>query len=944
MAFNPFANFQKYKQVYMGAVFLLTMGTFVLCTGTQADIGNRVIEWFSGKGTPVWSINGSTYRDEDLRELSTRRKAADKFMKVTFEFVKSALEKKREEGAKKEETDPAQEAEYAEIILKSDMASKQKRYFPGGYASKDLMEFQLWLAEADRLNIHFEPEQIEFLWRKDTLQNRFPRLFEKDWAVNTTLREFHKMQPAALEKALTDEYRVLAVKLIRESSFNEPWDKVFADYKAKTSYSTLKMVPVVVADLAKDVTIPDDVKDKEVAKVIEELKGNAFDPTSEKWSLQFPARAKFKVLSANAKDRRFTDPARAGLVLGTSSLLTVNPLDAFSAGILIAAAPEVERGFLLANLETPGADQRTPAFVNQYRTLSVFDKSYPLHLAQTILVHGVPGSNEAASPLAVHSLVASIASGPSLGALNSYWNLPLYDLKTKKSHEKEFKKLVDQEFRRRAKVFATMLPASSPMESLIAFAQVAHEENHFFAPGQGKLQAYPKDLPFLSSDLIRRPLEKLYVESKAKGLTAALMVKLRDYLNSPELANVKLDLRLHDFKSLRKNDRLGKDSDGWLEEKETKDFHSYATVKDAPELAALKKSFESSGVRSLVNNVTFPMKQERVLGDEQFFRLFFEPRDAALSLDLKVPFTAAEVNKVTTWPPTVSISKEDRVTIRLQESAVSNEPDKLNAFRESLKIIDLDRPMDLFAKADESFIFWRSEEKKQRTEAELQEKALETAKLIRAQQEAYKKAKALGEKLINSKKHYSEAFEELSADEKKGLGKAFTLPRVAPWVPVGNQYAPFKVPANTSNAPSVEYPPKDLAKDLLELYNLKEAKIDGEHHDLNTLNRDLLDLAGKHYAVAPGKKIQVYANSPRTVFYLTWVENHTERTEFDFKQEAVKGPNFLFRIQEVASKEFQVQYMDQLRTQYKFKAIMPEERIAKLFESESSAADAERDE
>src|SRR5437870_12805183 len=51
MAFNPFSSFWKYKNAWMAGVLLLTMITFVLCTGTNADLSQRIIDYFRGRGT-----------------------------------------------------------------------------------------------------------------------------------------------------------------------------------------------------------------------------------------------------------------------------------------------------------------------------------------------------------------------------------------------------------------------------------------------------------------------------------------------------------------------------------------------------------------------------------------------------------------------------------------------------------------------------------------------------------------------------------------------------------------------------------------------------------------------------------------------------------------------------------------------------------------------------
>ena len=69
MAFNPLAGFAKYKRFWMASVLILVMITFVLCTGTRGGMDEFLLRIVRFGGTPVVSIDGSTYYRQDFDVL-----------------------------------------------------------------------------------------------------------------------------------------------------------------------------------------------------------------------------------------------------------------------------------------------------------------------------------------------------------------------------------------------------------------------------------------------------------------------------------------------------------------------------------------------------------------------------------------------------------------------------------------------------------------------------------------------------------------------------------------------------------------------------------------------------------------------------------------------------------------------------------------------------------
>ena len=90
MAFNPFAGFAKYKRFWIGAVMILVMITFVLCTGTRGGMDEFLLGKFRFGGTPVASIDGTTYYRQDFDVLLKQRKVANDYMRL---YAKSSSTK-----------------------------------------------------------------------------------------------------------------------------------------------------------------------------------------------------------------------------------------------------------------------------------------------------------------------------------------------------------------------------------------------------------------------------------------------------------------------------------------------------------------------------------------------------------------------------------------------------------------------------------------------------------------------------------------------------------------------------------------------------------------------------------------------------------------------------------------------------------------------------------
>ena len=70
MAFNPFVSFRKNQKIWMPLILLMTMVTFVLCSGTRGDLSDIFLKWFGGhEGSPIAKVGGRNVYRKDLDEL-----------------------------------------------------------------------------------------------------------------------------------------------------------------------------------------------------------------------------------------------------------------------------------------------------------------------------------------------------------------------------------------------------------------------------------------------------------------------------------------------------------------------------------------------------------------------------------------------------------------------------------------------------------------------------------------------------------------------------------------------------------------------------------------------------------------------------------------------------------------------------------------------------------
>src|SRR5690242_2246563 len=90
MAFHPLHSFRKYQKFWMASMILVSMMTFILCTGAGGDLLSWAQKWiYFNRGQVTAEINGRNVYDSELYQLREQRNIANDFMRKATEELKA---------------------------------------------------------------------------------------------------------------------------------------------------------------------------------------------------------------------------------------------------------------------------------------------------------------------------------------------------------------------------------------------------------------------------------------------------------------------------------------------------------------------------------------------------------------------------------------------------------------------------------------------------------------------------------------------------------------------------------------------------------------------------------------------------------------------------------------------------------------------------------------
>jgi len=588
MAFNPMANFQKYKKIWMTTVILISMVTFVLCSGMGGEdsgLQGIITHAFRGRSDVVATIDGTNYSAPQFRDLKENREIANKYMRKVIEQSANVLQSllKQPEDLKKvfgdrEMTDRDQGMVL--VIYRSFVEKlKRPRFFEGSSKLNDLVDFQLFLVEADRLNIHLTDKMISQLVQEETAlyipaQEKDVEpikkylLYGEDFAKisQLTRREVQNTSDDRIVRALRDEMRVRIAKMVLLeapniqlselllSLFRRNDDKTmtprvslspdqwFDYYKKNRATFDVKLVPIDAAALAKTVAAP---TAEELLAFFEKHKTLPEDISSAETGLQYP-RDRFMVhfLMADPKSRRFKTKAEATLAVQLAPPAIWNPMMPPLFTYLNYPAVDAISGKVI--LDKIG--ERSEAKVRDiFGAGRVGDEDYATQLLAWL------GRKSPQANAAIGNMVAAgFGGGPDWFA-----SLPLYVQEAKKGKEKlfdfEMARQMEKERETRMPIYTTFMAMSNdPLLALLPAAAVT-EPHADLAIRLGGIAH-----PFLTLEPLTSPARmiplSLYreeewdklVQEKSTEYVRDVMLKARERLTRSDIVGTqsKLDVNL----------------------------------------------------------------------------------------------------------------------------------------------------------------------------------------------------------------------------------------------------------------------------------------------------------------------------------------------------------------------------------------------------------------
>jgi hypothetical protein len=363
MGFSPIRSFRKHTKYWMAGLILVSMVTFVLCTGAR-DFGTWLLGLFSrSPGEPVAEINGKKVSDREMAEVRQRRKLADDFMAAAFaqalskeyksllgqfgKFHKSLVENAIQRAAGdlseldrqltllreqlKSTADsgkliahlPKIRENYRDQIIGL-LKNKGFKFFAGSDSDEGLFEFLLWRAEADRLGIQLTDDAVKEEFKKATRDNLS---YDDATEIQQGLLRNTQARPEWILDGLKDEFRVRLAQTwhlgYRPGVFSEPAVAVTPDqfwqfYQRERSEMRVDVLPVD-ADSKYFLKQVKDPSTAELKKFFDTYKGELKDPASPNAGLKKPARIQLEVIRADPETPYYKTMALVSLFASRAS-------------------------------------------------------------------------------------------------------------------------------------------------------------------------------------------------------------------------------------------------------------------------------------------------------------------------------------------------------------------------------------------------------------------------------------------------------------------------------------------------------------------------------------------------------------------------------------------------------------------------------------------------
>ncbi len=773
MAFNPSHTFQKNRRFWMAAILMICMVSFVFCTGMKGDMAERFGWLFGRRGTVVAVVGGRNVSSQDLYDLKMQRNVANEFMRNCTEIAFKKVSKIAfEEKMRKDDKNPQAREQFLFQLfnIRTTLYERKARprYFDLGVKFDDLLEFKLWQAVADKLDIRLDDDHVNSLLDLEMFSSD-PRIEQRllspdDFAIaqRDVKRNFQNVTNAFMHRAVAGGFRVriaqeavLTAQPFQFYTRGRPagWERggfsmkfsnaempdeirapltlaqLWEAYKTQRAEYDVTLLPVHVEDFLKN--IKDEPTELEKAEYFKAHKDKPADPGADERGLQLPLRAKFDYVLADPTSKEYLGVAQA-----IAQLKTTNPIYLEAVQSPLAAAVHAMVLAQIERIEVEGQYRHNtarPTDQFNYRATSFSQPGAALPIMTWLAKR---------HPEAPASMIANGFAGPAndIGSLAGYmaWGA----LK----HPEVVQASMKAEAERRAPHYAAIVAAAAvdPLATLSPYFLL------------GSADDYP-----------RLPVETVQHEIEERMATKAAEARAQQNMQTLRLELEKADGDSEKYRRVLK--KLVPEMNLTYGPPKKDTYYNRYAVEDANELAPLKEAYLK--YLHLINLFEArDMTPERLLKPGDFWKLFFDSSEG---------FAAASPYHVMPWPPKAKTNAarmwkaEDP---RLIDRKQIREQDLLN-FKQQMDQTDPLKPppdLDLFKDAEKPILFWRTAER-------IPERPIDYAEIDRN----LKKYRADWDKFGNQAKKMEEVSAEMAAlrkqqaDLKNAKGKEADLDKIA---------------------------------------------------------------------------------------------------------------------------------------------------------------------
>ena len=388
MAFNPFHKFRKHQKVIFAFITIFCMLSFVACSGLQG--GGDMMHWLQGlffsgsRAADVGTVDGKGVDQRQLVELARQRELANVFMSSATE---AALQAKMQELRPPGDSRMTPES-FQRIFRDPDVVYLQQRvnnqpYFGGSLKTEGLMEFKMWLNQADKMGIRFNAADVQREVNHLTLGKLNRR---ESGAIEAGLKQrYRNFSPDQLVAALGDEFRVQmaqAALLGLEPSTNARMpipatpQEFWEFYKDNQTKVDLRLVGVRVEDYLSQVK--DKPTEAELLELYKKFKDKEPSPESKDPGFKAPRRVQVQWVSGASGAEHFKKAAANFRIAEATAQKVAAGAGAALNGLIavkeIAIAAAVDARLIKEYDDTKWRSYQAPSYAHTWRWAP-----YPMH-------------------------------------------------------------------------------------------------------------------------------------------------------------------------------------------------------------------------------------------------------------------------------------------------------------------------------------------------------------------------------------------------------------------------------------------------------------------------------------------------------------------------------------------------------------------------------------